>query len=52
MIQQVEEQHVEEEERFRKLQIQDTANLSDRIDTIIVIIVEYTEFVFYLLTNY
>ncbi len=36
MIQQVEEQHAEEEEKFRKLQIQDTANLNDRMDTIIV----------------
>jgi hypothetical protein len=36
MIQQVEEQHVEEEEKFRKLQIQDTANLNDRMDTVIV----------------
>jgi hypothetical protein len=36
MCQQVEEQHVEEEERFRKMQIQDTANLNDRMDTLIV----------------
>ncbi len=36
MIQQVEDQHVEEEEKFRKLQIQDTANLNDRMDTVIV----------------
>ncbi len=36
MTQQVEEQHVEEEERFRKLQIQDTANLNDRMDSLIV----------------
>ena len=36
MMVQVEEQHVEEEERFRKLQIQDTANLNDRMDTLIV----------------
>lgn len=35
MMIQVEEQHVEEEERFRKLQIQDTANLNDRMDTLI-----------------
>jgi dynein heavy chain len=35
MTQQVEEQHVEEEERFRKLQIQDTANLNDKMDTLI-----------------
>lgn len=36
MIQQVEEQHVEDEERFRKLQMQDTATLNDRLDTLIV----------------
>lgn len=36
MVQQVEEQHVEDEERFRKLQIQDTANLNDRLDSLIV----------------
>jgi dynein heavy chain len=36
MIQQVDEQHVEEEEKFRKLQMQDTANLNDRMDTVIV----------------
>ena len=36
MIAQVEEQHVEEEEKFRKLQMQDTASLNDRMDTIIV----------------
>jgi hypothetical protein len=36
MCQQVEEQHVEEEERFMKMQIQDTANLNDRLDTLIV----------------
>jgi hypothetical protein len=33
---QVEEQHVEEEERFRKLQIQDTSVLNDRLDQLIV----------------
>ncbi len=37
MIQQVEETHVEEEERFRKLQMQDTATLNDRLDSLIVI---------------
>jgi hypothetical protein len=36
MAQQVEEAHVEEEERFRKLQITDTSNLNDRMDTLIV----------------
>ena len=36
MTQQVEEQHVEDEERFKKLQIQDTANLNDRLDSLIV----------------
>ena len=36
MIAQVEEQHVEEEDRFRKLQMQDTATLNDRMDTLIV----------------
>ena len=33
---QVEEQHVEEEERFRKLQIQDSASLNDKMDQLIV----------------
>ncbi len=32
MLEQVEEQHKEDEERFKKLQVQDTANLSDKID--------------------
>lgn len=36
MVAQVEEQHVEEEDKFRKLQIQDTASLNDRMDTLIV----------------
>ena len=36
MVQQVEEQHIEEEERFRKLQVQDAASLNDRMDTLIV----------------
>lgn len=36
MTQQVEEQHVEDEERFKKLQVQDTANLNDRMDSLIV----------------
>jgi len=35
MVQQVEEQHVEEEERFKKLQMQDTATLNDKMDTLI-----------------
>ena len=38
---QVEEQHVEDEERFRKLQIQDTASLNDKLDTLIVIIINF-----------
>lgn len=37
MILQVEETHVEDEERFRKLQMQDTATLNDKLDTLIVI---------------
>ena len=37
MCAQVEEQHAEEEERFRKLQIQDTSMLNDRLDQLIVI---------------
>lgn len=37
MVQQVEETHAEEEERFRKLQVQDAASLNDRLDTLIVI---------------
>jgi dynein heavy chain len=36
MIQQVEEAHIEEEEKFRKLQMQDTATLNDRMDSLIV----------------
>lgn len=36
MMQQVEEQHNEEEERFKKLQMQDTATLNDKMDTLIV----------------
>ena len=36
MMQQVEEQHVEEEEKFRKIQIQDTSSLNDRMDSLIV----------------
>lgn len=36
MMQQVEEQHIEEEERFKKLQMQDTATLNDKMDTLIV----------------
>jgi hypothetical protein len=37
MVAQVEEQHAEEEERFRKLQVQDAASLNDRLDTLIVL---------------
>lgn len=36
MLEQVEEQHKEDEERFKKLQVQDTANLSDRMDQLTV----------------
>ena len=36
MMQQIEESHNEGEENFRKLQIQDTASLNDRLDTLIV----------------
>lgn len=36
MIAQVEEQHAEDEERFRKLQMHDTASLNDKLDTLIV----------------
>jgi hypothetical protein len=36
MVTQVEEQHNEEEDRFRKLQVQDTGSLNDRLDQIIV----------------
>lgn len=42
MSQQVEEQHVEDEERFKKLQIQDTANLNDRMDALIVKLIKIT----------
>jgi hypothetical protein len=46
MSQQVEEQHVEDEERFKKLQIQDTANLNDRMDALIVKLIKITIFEF------
>jgi hypothetical protein len=36
MLEQVEEQHKEDEDRFKKLQIQDTATLNDRMDQLIV----------------
>jgi hypothetical protein len=36
MITQVEEQHAEDEERFRKLQLLDTSTLNDRLDTLTV----------------
>ena len=32
MLEQVEEQHKEDEERFKKLQVQDTATLNDKLD--------------------
>ena len=36
MLEQVEEQHKEDEDRFKKLQVQDTATLNDKIDQLIV----------------
>ncbi len=36
MLEQVEEQHKEDEERFKKLQVQDTSNLNDKIDQLTV----------------
>ena len=36
MLEQVEEQHKEDEERFKKLQVQDTAALNDRMDQLTV----------------
>lgn len=36
MIIQVEEQHNEDEERFRKLQMHDTASLNEKLDSLIV----------------
>lgn len=36
MMVQVEEQHVEDEERFRKMQITDTSALNDKLDSLIV----------------
>lgn len=36
MLEQVEEQHKDDEERFKKLQVQDTANLNDKIDQLTV----------------
>jgi hypothetical protein len=36
MIQQIEEQHAEDEDRFRKLQLLDTSTLNDRLDTLTV----------------
>ena len=35
MVEQVEAQHAEEEERLKKLQMQDTASLNDKMDTLI-----------------
>ncbi|CAF1258579.1 unnamed protein product, partial [Adineta ricciae] len=35
MLEQVEEQHKEDEDRFKKLQVQDTATLNDKIDQLI-----------------
>ena len=36
MLEQVEEQHKDDEERFKKLQLQDTANLNDKMDQLTV----------------
>lgn len=36
MLEQVEEQHKDDEERFKKLQVQDTANLNDKMDQLTV----------------
>lgn len=36
MLEQVEEQHKEDEDRFKKLQVQDTATLNDKMDQLIV----------------
>jgi hypothetical protein len=36
MLEQIEEQHKDDEERFKKLQLQDTANLNDRTDQLTV----------------
>jgi hypothetical protein len=36
MLEQVEEQHKDDEERFKKLQVQDTSNLNDRMDQLTV----------------
>lgn len=36
MLEQVEEQHKEDEERFKKLQVQDVAALNDRMDQLTV----------------
>jgi hypothetical protein len=36
MLEQVEEQHKEDEERFKKLQVQDTATLNDKMDQLTV----------------
>jgi hypothetical protein len=39
MLEQVEEQHKEDEDRFKKLQVQDTATLNDKMDQLIVRII-------------
>ena len=36
MLEQVEEQHKEDEDRFKKSQVQDTANLNDKMDQLTV----------------
>ena len=36
MLEQVEEQHKDDEDRFKKLQVQDTATLNDRMDQLTV----------------
>lgn len=49
MLEQVEEQHKEDEERFKKLQVQDTSTLNDKMDQLTVRFIFFFEFkIFYL----
>jgi hypothetical protein len=41
MLEQVEEQHKEDEERFKKLQVQDTATLNDKMDQLTVRLMKF-----------
>jgi len=41
MLEQVEEQHKEDEERFKKLQVQDTATLNDKMDQLTVRLLQF-----------